>query len=243
MIRTARPDTTLDYLNATCVDFTGRTLEQPINEGWLTVSILRTWTAAVVPMSPRSKRAHPSSWRTAFATPTITTGGCWRRAFRSTARTAASPVARYRNRASPPAGEGSRRAASSSTHTRPRRPRPAPSEWRGRRSEARSPSSIVPSSKTNEYSPMRCNRTPRHRALLTFTHSAAPRADHIPRDRRIRPPRNHRRPASDWRRSWSRSGNENLARDVSVALPESPFAGEERIVRCRLHVAIGVECP
>ena len=35
MIWTARPDTTLDYLNATCVDFTGRTLDQLLNEGWL----------------------------------------------------------------------------------------------------------------------------------------------------------------------------------------------------------------
>ena len=35
MIWTARPDTTLDYLNTTCVEFTGRTLEQLSNEGWL----------------------------------------------------------------------------------------------------------------------------------------------------------------------------------------------------------------
>jgi PAS domain S-box-containing protein len=35
MIWTARPDTTLDYLNTTCVEFTGRTLEQLTNEGWL----------------------------------------------------------------------------------------------------------------------------------------------------------------------------------------------------------------
>jgi PAS domain S-box-containing protein len=35
MIWTARPDTTLDYLNSTCVKFTGRTLEQLMNEGWL----------------------------------------------------------------------------------------------------------------------------------------------------------------------------------------------------------------
>jgi PAS domain S-box-containing protein len=35
MIWTARPDTTLDYLNHTCVEFTGRTLEQLTNEGWL----------------------------------------------------------------------------------------------------------------------------------------------------------------------------------------------------------------
>src|SRR6187200_406405 len=35
MIWTARPDTTLDYLNTTCAEFTGRTLEQLSNEGWL----------------------------------------------------------------------------------------------------------------------------------------------------------------------------------------------------------------
>jgi two-component system sensor histidine kinase UhpB len=35
MIWTARPDTTLDYLNTTCAEFTGRTLEQLLNEGWL----------------------------------------------------------------------------------------------------------------------------------------------------------------------------------------------------------------
>jgi PAS domain S-box-containing protein len=35
MIWTARPDTTLDYLNHTCEEFTGRTLDQLLNEGWL----------------------------------------------------------------------------------------------------------------------------------------------------------------------------------------------------------------
>ena len=35
MIWTARPDTTLDYLNTTCEEFTGRPLEQLLNEGWL----------------------------------------------------------------------------------------------------------------------------------------------------------------------------------------------------------------
>jgi len=35
MIWTARPDTTLDYLNTTCAEFTGRALEQLSNEGWL----------------------------------------------------------------------------------------------------------------------------------------------------------------------------------------------------------------
>jgi PAS domain S-box-containing protein len=35
MIWTARPDTSLDFLNHTCVGFTGRPLEQLLNEGWL----------------------------------------------------------------------------------------------------------------------------------------------------------------------------------------------------------------
>jgi len=35
MIWTARPDTTLDFLNHTCVEFTGRPLQQVLNEGWL----------------------------------------------------------------------------------------------------------------------------------------------------------------------------------------------------------------
>jgi PAS domain S-box-containing protein len=35
MIWTARPDTSLDYLNTTCAEFTGRTLEQLSDEGWL----------------------------------------------------------------------------------------------------------------------------------------------------------------------------------------------------------------
>jgi PAS domain S-box-containing protein len=35
MIWTARTDTTLDFLNHTCVEFTGRSLEQLLNEGWL----------------------------------------------------------------------------------------------------------------------------------------------------------------------------------------------------------------
>ena len=41
----------------------------------------------------------------------------------------------------------------------------------------------------------------------------------------------------------TRSGNENLACDVSVALPEGHFAGKERIAWRRLHVAVAVECP
>jgi hypothetical protein len=40
-----------------------------------------------------------------------------------------------------------------------------------------------------------------------------------------------------------RSGNENAARDASVALPEGHLAGEEGIVRRRLYVAVGVEGP
>jgi PAS domain S-box-containing protein len=35
MIWTARPDTTLDYLNSTCVEFTGLPLEELLDEGWL----------------------------------------------------------------------------------------------------------------------------------------------------------------------------------------------------------------
>ena len=35
MIWTARPDTTLDYLNRTCVEFTGLPLEKLQDEGWL----------------------------------------------------------------------------------------------------------------------------------------------------------------------------------------------------------------
>ena len=35
MIWTARPDTTLDFVNATCVEFTGLPLEQLLGEGWL----------------------------------------------------------------------------------------------------------------------------------------------------------------------------------------------------------------
>ncbi len=35
MIWSARPDTTLDYLNSTCVEFTGRPLQQLLDEGWL----------------------------------------------------------------------------------------------------------------------------------------------------------------------------------------------------------------
>ena len=52
-----------------------------------------------------------------------------------------------------------------------------------------------------------------------------------------------RRPRIGRSRPWSRSGNENLACDVSVALPEGHFAGQERIVRRRLHVAVDVKCP
>ena len=37
MVWTARPDTTLDYLNSTCVEFTGLPLEQLLDEGWLDV--------------------------------------------------------------------------------------------------------------------------------------------------------------------------------------------------------------
>lgn len=37
IIWTARPDTTLDYVNGTCVEFTGRPLEKLLDEGWLDV--------------------------------------------------------------------------------------------------------------------------------------------------------------------------------------------------------------
>jgi PAS domain S-box-containing protein len=37
MLWTARPDTTLDYLNQNCVDFTGLPIEKLLNEGWLDV--------------------------------------------------------------------------------------------------------------------------------------------------------------------------------------------------------------
>ena len=35
MIWTARPDTTLDYLNSRCVEFTGTPIEKLESEGWL----------------------------------------------------------------------------------------------------------------------------------------------------------------------------------------------------------------
>jgi PAS domain-containing protein len=35
MMWTARPDTTLDFLNRTCVEFTGLQPEQLMDEGWL----------------------------------------------------------------------------------------------------------------------------------------------------------------------------------------------------------------
>ena len=35
MVWTARPDTTLDFVNATCVEFTGMAPEKLLNEGWL----------------------------------------------------------------------------------------------------------------------------------------------------------------------------------------------------------------
>jgi len=37
MIWTARPDTTLDFLNATCVEFSGMPLDQLLDKGWLSV--------------------------------------------------------------------------------------------------------------------------------------------------------------------------------------------------------------
>ena len=37
IVWTARPDTTLDYVNTTCVEFTGRPAEQLLNEGWLDI--------------------------------------------------------------------------------------------------------------------------------------------------------------------------------------------------------------
>ena len=47
MMWTARPDTTLDFLNNTCVEFTGLTLDQLLDEGWLTPCTRRTWTTAL----------------------------------------------------------------------------------------------------------------------------------------------------------------------------------------------------
>ena len=37
IIWTARPDTTLDFVNRTCVEFTGRPLEKLLDEGWLDI--------------------------------------------------------------------------------------------------------------------------------------------------------------------------------------------------------------
>jgi PAS domain S-box-containing protein len=37
MVWTARPDTTLDYLNSTCLEFTGRPLEHLLEKGWLDI--------------------------------------------------------------------------------------------------------------------------------------------------------------------------------------------------------------
>ena len=70
-------------------------------------------------------------------------------------------------------------------------------------------------------------------------------ADHDARNTRIRCRQGRHRPRLRIGRSrpWSRSGNENLACDVSVTLPEGDLAGEEGIVRRRLHVAVGVEGP
>ena len=35
MVWTARPDTTLDYFNSTCMKFTGLPIEKLLGEGWL----------------------------------------------------------------------------------------------------------------------------------------------------------------------------------------------------------------
>lgn len=54
MIWTARPDTTLDFLNRTCIEFTGMPLERLVDEGWLNSvhpddvdGCTRTYTPAV----------------------------------------------------------------------------------------------------------------------------------------------------------------------------------------------------
>ena len=87
MMWTARPDTTLDFLNATCVEFTGMALEQLLEEGWLNAVHPEDRTTALAPTSRRSKRAGHSSWSTASAELTASTGGFWIRACRTMART------------------------------------------------------------------------------------------------------------------------------------------------------------
>ena len=86
------PDTMLDYVNSICVEFTGRPLDQLLNDGWLDFVHPEDVDGASAPTCRRSKRGGRSSWSIDCATPTAITDGCWRRGFRSTDRTAVSPA-------------------------------------------------------------------------------------------------------------------------------------------------------
>ena len=105
MVWTARPDTTLDYVNSTCAEFTGLPIEKLLDEGWLdAVHPDDRGPLRPASTSRRSRRAGHSSWSTGCAEPTAPTDGFWPRAFRSMDRTAASRVTSAATSTSPSAG-------------------------------------------------------------------------------------------------------------------------------------------
>jgi PAS domain S-box-containing protein len=81
MLWTARPDTTLDFLNQNCVEFTGLPIEKLLNEGWLDVvhpedlaNCVGTYTPAIEGRKPftveyRVRRAD-GTWRWLLGTGT-----------------------------------------------------------------------------------------------------------------------------------------------------------------------------
>ena len=92
MIRSARPDTTLDYLNSTCVAFSGRSLQQLLDEGWLdsvhpedVEHCLRTYGPAFEARTPFLMEWTDSDGPMAY------TAGSWILASRGTSPTARFP--------------------------------------------------------------------------------------------------------------------------------------------------------
>jgi PAS domain S-box-containing protein len=91
MIWTARPDTTLDYLNSTCVEFTGLPLEKLRDQGWLDAVHPedRDYCTSIYVPAVEARRPFTMEYRIRRADGVG--DGSWTRAFRSTARTGPTP--------------------------------------------------------------------------------------------------------------------------------------------------------
>ena len=92
MVWTMRPDSTLDFLNRTCMTFSGLPMEKLLNNGWLDAVHPDDCDRCVGIYVPAVEARRPFLVDIAFATLTAATDGFWRPAFRGTKRTAVFPA-------------------------------------------------------------------------------------------------------------------------------------------------------